>query len=484
MTEKAKTGFPRKSIIAAYNVDDFKTRAYKVVEVLANYLSEVNDLPVLKWQDPDQAIASWKSNFDTRLEVEEILKKFINESTHLHSPRYAGHQVSTPIPTAALAELAYSLLNSPTTIYETGQASYGIEQAIVCWLAAKLYIDTKTAGAVLTSGGSLGNLTALLAARQVKAGYDVWNEGVKDDLAIIVSDQNHYSISRAAHIMGLSTASIYKVASDNKFKMRIDELIRVYKQSQKDGKKVIAVCTSAGSTATGSYDDLNTIADFCQENDLWLHVDGAHGASVALSEKYKHLIKGINRADSVVWDAHKMMAIPSLITAVIYKNRAESYAVFSQEASYLLEQNSIETDTCNRTIECTKPSMALKLYLSLTIHGEEFFTDYIDYTHDLAKEFAQLIKSQNDFELAVEPESNIVCFRYLQKELNTVQLNQLQKDIRERIIKSGEFYLVKTDLRGQVYLRVSLMNPLTKIEHLEELLGLVREYAEFFKNNS
>ncbi|MBT6843131.1 MAG: aminotransferase class I/II-fold pyridoxal phosphate-dependent enzyme [Candidatus Melainabacteria bacterium] len=476
MAQKIKSEY--QSITEAYDLDQFKARAYQVVEILANYLANVENEPVLKWQDPEVAVASWSRDFTkTTPEITTIVKKFIDESNHLHSPCYAGHQVSTPLPTAALAEFVYSFLNSPSSIYEMGPASYGIEQAIVRWLAEQLYINTETAGAVLTSGGSLGNLTALLTARQVNAGYDVWQEGVKDDLAIIVSDQNHYSISRAAHIMGLGSKSIYTVATDEEFKLKSSELEAVYQQSQKDGKKVIAVCASACSTSTGSYDDLNAIADFCETHDLWLHVDGAHGASVALSEKYKHLIEGINRADSVVWDAHKMMAIPSLITAVIYKNRAESYSTFSQEASYLLDHNSIERDTCNRTVECTKPNMAMKLYLSLAIHGEEFFSDYIDYTHDLATRFAELIKRQDDFELAIEPESNIVCFRYLEKELNSVELNQLQKDLREKIIRSGDFYLVKTDLRGKTYLRVSLMNPLTKIDHLEELLCLIRKAA-------
>jgi L-2,4-diaminobutyrate decarboxylase len=476
MAQKIKSEY--QSITEAYDLDQFKARAYQVVEILANYLANVENEPVLKWQDPEVAVASWSRDFTkTTPEITTIVKKFIDESNHLHSPCYAGHQVSTPLPTAALAEFVYSFLNSPSSIYEMGPASYGIEQAIVRWLAEQLYINTETAGAVLTSGGSLGNLTALLTARQVNAGYDVWQEGVKDDLAIIVSDQNHYSISRAAHIMGLGSKSIYTVATDEEFKLKSSELEAVYQQSQKDGKKVIAVCASACSTSTGSYDDLNAIADFCETHDLWLHVDGAHGASVALSEKYKHLIEGINRADSVVWDAHKMMAIPSLITAVIYKNRAESYSTFSQEASYLLDHNSIERDTCNRTVECTKPNMAMKLYLSLAIHGEEFFSDYIDYTHDLATRFAELIKRQDDFELAIEPESNIVCFRYLKKELNSVELNQLQKDLREKIIRSGDFYLVKTDLRGKTYLRVSLMNPLTKIDHLEELLCLIRKAA-------
>lgn len=468
----------KKSIQDAYDVDKFKQRAYDVIEVLAKYLKDADKIPVLKYQEPEEAIASWARDFtETDDDIKKLLEKFIAESNHLHSPHYAGHQVSTPVPTAALAELAYSLINSPSTIYEMGPASYGIEQSIVCWLARKLYMDTNKAGAVLTSGGSLGNLTALLAARQVKAGYDVWKEGVDDKLAIIVSSENHYSISRAAHIMGLGESAIYKVATDENYKMKITELEKQYKLSQEQGKTIIAVCANACSTATGSYDDLNAVADFCQANDLWLHVDGAHGASVALSEKYKHLIEGINRADSVVWDAHKMMAIPSLITAVIYKNRSESYAAFSQSASYLLDQNSIERDTCNRTVECTKPNMAMKLYLSLAIHGEQFFTDYIDYTHDLARDFADLISKQEDFELAIKPQSNIVCFRFLKPGLAEEELNKLQKDIRESIVKSGDFYLVKTELRGKIYLRVSLMNPLTRIEDLNGLLDLVRQKA-------
>lgn len=474
-----------KSIEEAYDVNKFKERAYKVIDILTKYFQEAQSMkvPVLNWQDPETAIASWKpskyfysDNKENQLEL--LLEKFLAESNHLHSPNYAGHQVSVALPTAALAEFVYSFLNSPSTIYEMGPASYGIEQAIVCWMAEKLYIDTNTAGAVLTSGGSLGNLTALLAARQVKAGYDVWSEGVTDKLAIIVSDQNHYSIARAAHIMGLGNKSIYTVKSDKQFKMSVDDLKKVYQQTQNDSKTVIAVCASACSTATGSYDPIEDIADFCEANNLWLHVDGAHGASVALSDKYKHLIQGINRADSVVWDAHKMMAIPSLITAVIYKKRSESYAAFSQQASYLLNESSIERDTCNRTIECTKPNMAMKLYLSLAIHGEEFFTNYIDYTHDLAQEFAALIKSQKDFELAIEPQSNIVCFRYLKTSLDDQALNRLQTKIREQIIKSGEFYFVQTDLLGKTYLRVSLMNPLTQIDNLRTLLELIRTYSK------
>lgn len=239
----------KKSIKEAYDINKFKERAYKAIDILTKYFNEAQStqIPVLNWQAPEDAIASWKPSQyfyseDKENQLELLLEKLIAESNHLHSPNYAGHQVSVTLPTAAIAEFVYSFLNNPSTIYEMSPASYGIEQAIVCWMAEKLYIDQKTAGAVLTSGGSLGNLTALLAARQVKASYDVWNEGVTNKLAIIVSDQNHYSISRAAHIMGLGNNSIYTVKSDPQFKMSVEDLERVYEQTQKDGKAVIAVC--------------------------------------------------------------------------------------------------------------------------------------------------------------------------------------------------------------------------------------------------
>jgi L-2,4-diaminobutyrate decarboxylase len=479
-----KTSEIPKIILEAYSANSFKQNSIQTIELLSKYLSEITNnpqsFPVLPWKSPEENIQEWHLDTKQKEDIESFITKFIEGSNHLHSPRYAGHQVSTALPTAAIAEFAYSLLNNGVTIYEMGPAVYGMERQLIKYFTKLLGHDEKADG-VLTSGGSLGNLNALLSARQKMAGYDIWNEGNKDSnkLAIITSDEKHYCISRAAKIMGLGEEGIITIPVKDDYSFDHTKLPTALKQAQRLGRKVIAVCAGACSTSTGTYDDLNSIADFCETNNLWFHVDAAHGGCVAFSSKYQHLIAGINRADSVVWDAHKMLFVPSLITAVIFKDAKDSYAAFNQNALYLFENNSTEDshDQCVRTLECTKPAMAMKMYMSLKIHGEDFFETAINYCYDLAKIFAELIEQCSDMELAKEPKSNIVCWRYLKPDLSEEDLNQLQLKIRQEIIRSGKFYLVKTNLRGKNYLRVSLMNPLTRVEELQELLELVKEVA-------
>jgi L-2,4-diaminobutyrate decarboxylase len=254
-------------------------------------------------------------------------------------------------------------------------------------------------------------------------------------------------------------------------------LARCLKDAESRGKNVFAVAANACSTATGTYDDVNAIADFCAQHELWLHVDGAHGASASLTRKYRHFLNGVDRADSVVWDAHKMLMVPSLITAVIFKRGADSYRSFSQRASYLFAKESEDEwyNYAHRTMECTKTMMGLKLYVPLMIHGSGFFARYVERMYDLAREFATLIDESSDFELAVWPEANIVCFRFLGP--GPPGLNELQMRIRADILAGEEFYLVQTDLGGSTYLRCTLINPLTEIDHLCALLDLIRAHG-------
>jgi L-2,4-diaminobutyrate decarboxylase len=179
----------------------------------------------------------------------------------------------------------------------------------------------ETSGGVMTSGGSVGNLTALLAARQSRAGFDAWGAGGHGGppLAVLCSAQVHYSISRALRIMGWGDGGAIAVPVDERYRLRAGELATAAARAAADGRRVIAVVASAGSTATGAYDPLGEIADFCDGSGLWLHVDGAHGASAALSPRLRHLVAGIERADSVVWDAHKMMMMPALVTGVLFR---------------------------------------------------------------------------------------------------------------------------------------------------------------------
>jgi len=471
-----------KIIKTAFSPETFRRMGHELVDQLADYLTACqtgNSMPVLPWKEPGENLTPWETDFTQPSEAS--LKKFYGDliagSLHLHHPRYVGHQVVPPAPLAALTELAEALLNNSMAVYEVGPASSAIEKIVTDWTASVLGMG-KQAGGILTSGGSIGNLTGLLAARQHNGHFNTWEEGLReqDQLAVMVSEEAHYSVARAVRIMGWGKEGVVKVPVNRRKEVDAGALERVYKQACKSGKKVIALVGNACSTSTGSYDPIEFMADFCEEHNLWFHVDGAHGGGVVLSDKYKDLARGIERADSVVIDFHKMLLCPALTTAVIFKHNHDSYETFSQKASYLLAEPDTGNwyDIAQRTLECTKKMMGVKIYALLKAYGQELFSQYITRAYDLAREFAGLIKSSGDFELALEPASNIVCFRYNPGDLKPKALDELNTRVRTILKKEGSFYLVQTLIDGRVYLRTSLMNPHTCLADLQFLLETIR----------
>jgi L-2,4-diaminobutyrate decarboxylase len=479
---------------AAFDPELFRREGGALVDLLADYLARAQQgaaaadaMPVLPWVPPDQAVADWSVAFPRAgATLPAVLGRVIARSNHLHHPRYVGHQVTPPLPEAALCDLVGSLLNNGSAVYEMGPVSTALERLLVRFLAGALGMPAGADG-VFTSGGSAGNLTALLAARQARAGFDVWSEGnaAGPPLALLCSSQAHYSVARALQIMGLGARAAWPVPVDARFRMDAHALAPAKRAAEAAGRRVIGVVASAGSTATGAYDPLEPVASFCEAHGLWMHVDGAHGAAVALSTRHRGLLAGIARADSVVWDAHKLMLMPALVTAVIFRDGRRSYEPFAQDASYLFADarpdDSFDAQWFNlagRTLECTKLMMSLKLYAVLVTRGPAFLAGYIEGLYALAAAFAERLAAAPDFELAVAPESNIVCFRYLPSDgRRGPALDALQGSVRQRLLERGEFYLVQTGLPGGVYLRVTLLNPFTTMADLEALLAAVRDAA-------
>lgn len=457
----------------AYSSDDFRKEGHKLVDLIADYLNECqhdSDMKVLPWIDPDQHYEVWKDYLTEPEDVLSFYKKFLAHSNHLHHPKFIGHQVVPPLPMAALSDLMATFSNNGMAIYEMGPAASAIEKNVINWLLPYLGWDEDSNG-LITSGGSLGNLTALLAARQQFAEYDIWKNGVKQELAVMVSSESHYSVERAIRIMGFGSDSIIKLPVDTNHRIDIKQLQSTYEESVKDGKKIFALIGNACSTSTGTYDSVDELADFCNSNNIWFHIDGAHGGAAILSKKYKSLLKGVEKADSIVIDFHKMMLTPALTTAVLFKDGTHSYEAFSQKADYLLEKHGKIKwyDGAGRTIECTKKAMALKVYQMIKFYGIELFESYIDYTYDLAREFAVTVEESKEFELATTPDANIVCFRLNQGQSED-ELNRLNAELRNKIKEDGEFYIVQTNVDRKVFLRISIMNPFTTMETLTSLM--------------
>lgn len=475
---------PSPRLIAAYHAERFRADGHAVIDRMADHLAAAADGPVLPWQSPTAAIAAWPDDFpdepDPDADLATTIARTLAGSIRLHHPRYLGHQVPPPLPAAALADAMAALLNNGMAVYEMGGVATPHELAVVAWMARTLGLSSG-AGGLLTSGGSLGNLTALLAARAARAGHDVWSEGSHraPPLAVLVARTAHYSIDRAVRMLGWGEGGAVAVAVDTGHRLDPSDLPRALAVAQAEGRRPIAVVASAGSTATGAYDPIEPIADFCAAHGLWLHVDGAHGAAAALSPLHAHRVRGIERADSIVWDAHKLLAMPALCTAVLYRDAEHAYGAFAQEASYLFARERQWWNLGLRTLECTKRMMGSILYASLRAHGVGWFRDYVERVFALAAALAARLEAAPDFELALTPEANIVCFRYRPVSGPTPgpELDALQATVRERCRDRGELYFLDTLLDGERWLRTAVMNPLTTGVELDGLLAAIRAAA-------
>jgi L-2,4-diaminobutyrate decarboxylase len=467
------------SVREAFDPEAFRRDGRRLVDLLADHLARAaaREGPVLPAGRPAEVLARWPGAFPAEagdVDPKALFAAVLEGSNHLHHPRFVGHQVTSPLPLAALADLAAALLINGMAVFEMGPVATAMERRVLRFLADAFGYGAGADG-VLTSGGSIGNLTALLAARQAKAGFDAWRggAGAGPPLAILASAQTHYCVRRAAAILGLGEAGMVEVAVDERFRMRPDDLAPAMTRAWAAGRRVVAVVASAGSTATGAFDPLPEIADFCAARGLWLHVDGAHGAAAALSPRTREKVAGLARADSVVVDAHKMMLMPALVTAVIYRDGRRAWDAFAQEASYLFhEREDAWADVATRTLECTKKMLSLKLYAALSIYGTRLFGDYVAESFARASRFAARIREAPDFELLLEPECNIVCFRLAPPGVQ--DLDALQARVRERVVASGAFYLVQTRVRDALWLRTTIINPATTDDDLCALLEALR----------
>ncbi len=464
----------------AFDAQAFQGLGHAVVNLLADHMTRAarREGPVLPPCTPAQSLERWPADFPALGGADPLalLTQVVAESNHLHHPRYVGHQVTSPLPWSALLDFAGAFLNNGTAIYEMGPVSTAMERSVIRWFAGRLGFNPEVADGVLTHGGSAGNLTALLAARQHAAPCDVWEEGVASagPLCLFASDQTHYSVRRSAQIMGLGGRSVRTIATDGRYRMRPEALDDALLQAKREGTTVVAVVASAGSTATGAIDPLEAIADICQTHGAWLHVDGAHGGGAVVSDRLRMALRGIERADSVVIDAHKMLLAPALATLVVFRDGRRSFETFSQQAAYIFGgQDPTETwyDLAQRTLECTKRMLGLQVYASLKVLGTEFFAGYVERMYDLGQTFGALLANRPHWELATAPEANIVCFRYAPPHIPDADAFQVR--VREAIVQEGSYYLVKTALRGKTYLRCTLINPRTELSDLEALLQRV-----------
>jgi L-2,4-diaminobutyrate decarboxylase len=419
--------------------------------------------------------------------VERLERDVLADANKYYHPMYMGHQTSAPLPVGVWMESVIGALNQSLAVWEMSPTATMIEHQVVGWLS-KLAGYGAGAGGTLTSGGTEANFTAMLAARNA-AVPNAWEDGIGADPPFVVYGEHaHYAVTRAIGQLGMGRRKGIPIAS-REYRMDVDLLVAALDRLRDEDKSVMAVVATAGSTATGSFDDLETIGSVCTERGIWLHVDAAHGASALLSARTPRALKGLSHSRSLAWDPHKMMLLPLATGMVLTRDEGDLERAFAQQAPYLFHagKSSRILDQGIRSFQCSRRADVLKLWFAIQRFGSRGLGRLYDHLCGTARILYDAIEERGDFENLHEPESNILCFRYLggdsklrnraKSTAGDIQrIDALNRELRPRYNKEGTGWITATVLDGRPVLRVTMMNPRTGAEHVRALLdGLVAQ---------
>ena len=472
------------------------------VQIGTQYFSDVTDrrvFPVLTGSDLQARFDEPPPQEATALQtLVDDCRDVIEGSRHNGHPRFFGYVASPSTPVGAFADLLASTLNPSVTSWRSSPSATQIEQTVVRWLGSLIGYDDHAHG-LLTSGGSLANLTALLIAHRNRSAGPISETGIHDSgprMTVYASDQVHFSIIKAADILGLGHQSVRLIPSDARFCVEIAVLREAIERDQRQGLKPFCVVGSAGTAATGAIDSLIEIGKIAREYDLWFHVDGAYGAPAAMIGEQKPAFAGLELADSVSLDPHKWLYTPVDCGCLLFRDPGPVRKAFTAEADYVKVHELAEIESFafwDYGIELSRRFRALKVWLMLKYYGAQRIASAIADDIAMANYMAESVRRDSRLELLAPIQLSICCFRYVPAELRTqleasisdaereqveAKINRVNEQIMYRVQRGGQAYLSNAMLRGQFALRACIINFRTTREDIELTLQAVRDVAQ------
>jgi aromatic-L-amino-acid decarboxylase len=407
-------------------------------------------------------------------EVERDVLRFPFGNGH---PRFHAWVNSPPDRVALLADLLASAANPSCA--GGNHAALHIERLVIRWLATMVGLPA-AAGGLLVSGGSMATVTALAAARETHAPFDVRADGLAGGvpLTVYAGTEAHSAVAKAVELLGIGRRNLRLVASDAGRRLDADQLDRALEAAGQRPEHPIAVVATAGTTSTGAIDPLDEIADVCARHDVWLHVDGAYGAPAVLSQRFRRDLAGLARADSVAVDPHKWLYVPIDAGVLLVRDPGRLRDTFSLVPAYLRVEHDAAGISDAPWVseygpEQTRPFRALRVWAALKSIGRDGYRRLIDHDLDLAGTLAARVREHPSLELDAAGLS-VVCFRYRA----AAQSDRVQSGIAERIQLSGHSFLTTTELDGRTVLRACFVNPLTTEADIDILVGLVTSMGD------
>jgi len=406
-----------------------------------------------------------------RPELVRLARDVREASLALSHPRYGAQQVAAPIPAAALVESVAAAMNQSLAVWEMSPIATAIDRDLMAGFK-RLFRYPRSAEGTLVPGGAFANLTALLAARDALEPRASKNG--RAHIAIIVGAQAHYSIARAAAILGLGRNAVFKVPLDSEFCTDVAQCGQAFAAARKAGFHKFVLVGSSGSTPTGSFDDLGALWEIARKHRAWFHVDAAHGAGLAFSRRFRRRLRGLAHADSLIFDPHKMMFMPLAGGGVLVRNGARLTEPLQEGAPYLFGSKRRWPDLGQLTIACSQRFDALKVWLVWRVYGGEIWDHLTTHVCEVTKAAFEYCLQSKILEPVHRPHSNIFCFQLRKRDRDS---DHRQWAIKEELNESGFAYISSTVLDRRRVLRVVVMNPRTTADDIRQILARVEQIA-------
>lgn len=441
-------------------------------DLVETLLKEEDKEPVLKPEAPDVLFKRLQIELGEQGVGEEafaqILKDLILSTPRTATRRFFNQLFGGRNSKATLGDLLAVILNNSMYTYKVGGPMVGVEKEVLKKSAALLGYP-KEADGTLAPGGSMTNFMAMLMARD-KAQEQGRTQGLDGrKLCLYTSKESHYSIPKNAAFMGVGRDQIRYIESDARGQMRPDRLLEAIRKDQAEGHQPFLVIGTAGTTVMGAFDPMEAIADICEAEKLWFHVDGAYCGSVIFSDKYRPLIKGAERADSFSYNAHKMLGTPLSCSLILVREKRWLYESFANDADYLYQTDGDDYNLGKTSLQCGRRNDALKFWTLWKSVGTEGLADIVDRQFDLADHALQYVKSNPDYTVYSYENSLGICFNY--KDIPADMLcNQLYEE-GELMVGYGQF-------DNQEFVRLVTVNAGNSKEDINHFFEKMEAFAD------
>lgn len=455
--------------------DDMRAFGYRVVDLLVDRAGSLGRWQAATSPDPETIRALLSEPFteegaDWTEVLERARRDVFGNMMHVGHPRFLAFVPSPSNYVSAITEALIGGFNAFAGTYLEAAGPTQIELDTIDWMRSEVGLPAG-AGGLFVSGGSMANLTALAAARHRQLGSDTGRA------LVYASDQTHSAIGKSLAVLGFGKDQIRKVKTDHHFRLDLRRLAEAIGMDRERGGRPFCVVANAGTTNTGAIDPLPELSEFCRRESLWLHADGAFGATAVVCERGRSALAGIDRVDSLALDPHKWLFQPFECACVLVRDRNHLKETFQVRPEYLddVKAGAETVNFCDHGVQLTRSFRALKVWMSLKIFGVGAFRKAIEHGFELAEAAEEILSRRSRFEIVTRGQLPVITFRYRDRVLTDAETDRLQEGIVEAMIRDGRAMISSTRIEGRRVLRICTINPATTSDDLEAVVDLIEE---------